>query len=129
MKKIPQDSSLRPLARRLRKRMTKSERRLWARLRRKQIHGVTFRRQYIICRYIVDFYCRPLRLAVEVDGISHDDAGVAARDAVRQSDLESLGITVLRFSSSDVLDDTDNVVRAIAGWVENRLDKEDPSLS
>lgn len=108
--------------------MTKSERRLWARLRRKQIRGYTFYRQFIILQYIVDFYCRTLRLVVEVDGISHDDPDVAVHDVQRQDDLEALGITVLRFSSAQVLNDLDNVVRAIDGCVAD-LAREAPSDS
>lgn len=98
--------------------MTKSERRLWSHLRRKQIRGYTFYRQFIILQYIVDFYCRTLRLTVEVDGISHDDSEVAAHDEQRQADLEGLvGITVLRFSSARVMNDLENVLRAIEGCV------------
>ena len=117
MPRPPYDASLKPVARRLRKRMPKSERRLWSRLRRKQIHGYTFNRQFIILNYIVDFYCRRLQIAVEVDGITHDDPEVAANDINRQQDLEALGITVLRFPSDEVLNRIDNVVRAIAGCV------------
>lgn len=130
MRKLPQDKSLRPVARELRRNMTKSERRLWHRIRGKQIHGVTFRRQYIIQRYIVDFYCRPLRLAIEVDGLTHEYPDVTRHDRVRQADLEALGITVLRFTSKDVLRDTDRVVEAIAGWVdEHRGPDSCPSAS
>jgi cyclase len=80
--------------------MPKSERRLWSHLRHKQVQGHTFYRQFIILQYIVDFYCRTLRLAVEVDGLSHDDPDVSQHDIQRQQDLEDLGITVLRFSSN-----------------------------
>jgi very-short-patch-repair endonuclease len=97
--------------------MTKSERRLWARLRRKQIRGYTFYRQFIILQYIVDFYCRTLRLVIEVDGISHDDPDIAATDEQRQKELENLGLTVLRFPSARVMNDLDNVLRAVEGCV------------
>ena len=117
MPRPPYDASLKPVARRLRKRMTKSERRLWSKLRRKQIHGYTFNRQFIILNYIVDFYCRPLRIAVEVDGITHDDPEVARNDIKRQQALGALGIRVVRFSSGEVMNDIDNVVQAIEGCV------------
>ncbi|MES3629215.1 MAG: endonuclease domain-containing protein [Longimonas sp.] len=117
MPRPPYDASLKPVARRLRKRMTKSERRLWSKLRRKQIHGYTFNRQFIILNYIVDFYCRPLRIAVEVDGITHDDPEVARNDIKRQQALEALGIRVVRFPSGEVMNDIDNVVQAIEGCV------------
>ena len=126
MSRPPYDQSLRPLARKLRKRMTKSERRLWSRLRREQIRGYTFYRQFIILQYIVDFYCRTLRLVIEVDGLSHDDPSIAVHDMQRQEDLESLGLTVLRFPSARVMNDLDNVLRAIEGCVAD-LAREDPS--
>ena len=119
MARPPYDKSLRPLARTLRKRMPKSERRLWSRLRNDQVQGYRFYRQFIILRYIVDFYCRPLRLVVEVDGVSHDDPRVAEHDLDRQEDLEGLGIEVIRFSSDRVLNDLDNVLRAIHGRVSD----------
>jgi very-short-patch-repair endonuclease len=125
MQRLPYDPDLRPVARRLRRRMTKSERALWARLRSKQVHGLTFRRQVIIRRYIVDFFCRPIRLAIEVDGISHDDPFVFRRDHIREQALTHLGITVIRFSSRDVLTDIDNVVRAVEGSVLGLLSDRD----
>jgi very-short-patch-repair endonuclease len=45
---------------------------LWQKLRRQSL-GYKFRRQYGIGKYIIDFYCQELRLAIEVDGITHED--------------------------------------------------------
>ncbi len=59
--------------RHLRKEAPKAERLLWWRLRGRQVHGLKFRRQYGIGRYVVDFYCVEARLAIEVDGESHFD--------------------------------------------------------
>ena len=42
-------------ARELRKDMTDAEHRLWRRLRGGQLHGIKFRRQYVIGSYIADF--------------------------------------------------------------------------
>ena len=117
---IPYDPRLKPLARRLRKRMTKAERALWSRLRRKQVRGYSFYRQRPIDQFIVDFYAPDLRLAIEVDGLSHDEAGAFEDDVDRQRRLEKLGVHVLRFRNEDVLRDMDNVVRAIDGWMETR---------
>lgn len=115
---IPYDPRLNPLARRLRKTMTKAERRLWSRLRRKQVRGYSFYRQRPIDRFIVDFYCPDLKLAIEVDGLSHDDPGVYARDVDRQSRLENLGVHVLRFRDEEVLQDLKSMLLAIDGWIE-----------
>ncbi|NBC17368.1 MAG: DUF559 domain-containing protein [Bacteroidetes bacterium] len=119
MTRPPYDRSLRPLARSLRKRMTKSERRLWSKLRRKQL-GYTFYRQFIILQYIVDFYCRALHLAIEVDGLTHENPDVSARDIQRQRDLESLGITVLRFPSSRIMNELTDVLWEIEHRVTER---------
>ena len=119
MTRPPYDRSLRPLARKLRRRMTKSERRLWAKLRGKQL-GYTFYRQFIILQYIVDFYCRVLHLAIEVDGITHESPDVSAHDIQRQRDLESLGITMLRFPSRRVMVELDDVLREIEHCVTER---------
>ena len=44
---------------------------LWSRLKSKQLGGYKFRRQFSIGRYVVDFYCPILKLALEIDGDSH----------------------------------------------------------
>ena len=58
-------------ARSLRKNQTDAEKRLWSRLRRKQVSGYRFRRQVPIGPYIVDFFCPELKLIIEVDGGHH----------------------------------------------------------
>lgn len=73
-------------------------------------------RQKPIDEYIVDFYCGELKLAIEIDGESHD--GKFEEDMARQRKLESLGLTVLRFNDLDVKRDMKNVLMAIAGWIE-----------
>jgi very-short-patch-repair endonuclease len=78
-------------AREMRKQPTASEAMLWERLRRGQL-GVRFRRQHPVPPYIIDFYAPSVKLAVEVDGASHD----AARDAQRDAWLARSGIRVLR---------------------------------
>ena len=52
----------------LRREMTPSERKLWARLRAGRLEGIHFRRQQVIEPYIVDFYCHQAALVIEVDG-------------------------------------------------------------
>jgi very-short-patch-repair endonuclease len=53
--------------------MTKTERRVWSRLCRRQVGGYKFRRQVPVGPYVVDFMCVSDRLAVEVDGAGHED--------------------------------------------------------
>jgi very-short-patch-repair endonuclease len=99
--------------------MTHPERLMWSRLRRKQIHGVKFRRQHRLFGYIVDFYARRPRLVIEIDGRSHDNAEQYAYDRKRQARLEADGLTVLRFRNDAVLEDVDRVARQIAYWLED----------
>ncbi len=52
----------------LRQNQTPAENMLWQELRRKQIFGYKFRRQHAVGQFIIDFYCSPLKLGIEVDG-------------------------------------------------------------
>ena len=99
-------------SRELRSEQTDAERRLWHRLRARQINGHKFVRQKPIGPYIVDFICREWRLVVEVDGGQH--AG-NPRDAVRDRWLTDDGYRVLRFWNNDVLQNMAGVLEMIAG--------------
>jgi len=99
-------------ARQLRNNTTDAERRLWARLRRRQIAGCRFRRQVPLGAFIVDFACLAARLVVEVDGGRH--AEHARRDADRTRWLEDNGFRVLRFWNNEVLANSDGVIAEIA---------------
>ena len=52
--------------------MTLSEVLLWNELKQKKILGFDFDRQRPIDECIVDFYCKELMLAIEIDGASHN---------------------------------------------------------
>src|SRR5215213_6146259 len=81
------------LAREMRSNSTPAENHLWQRLRKEQILGFKFRRQYPIDRFIVDFYSTEARLVIEVDGSIHDEQQEA--DQLRTEFLESIGLRVL----------------------------------
>jgi len=108
------------LARKLRRDMTQSERRLWSVLRNNQL-GVHFRRQVPFGPYILDFLAIELKLAIEVDGAQHYAPEGKAHDAERDAYLRSHGIKVLRFLDSDVLRDREGVVRVIYEEVQRAL--------
>ncbi|MFM6613365.1 MAG: endonuclease domain-containing protein, partial [Dolichospermum sp.] len=80
---------------------TLAEKQLWQRLKNKQLLGFKFRRQQVIDRFIVDFYCHEIKLVIEVDGEIHNYTQV--EDAIREEFLESLGLRVVRFKNEDVL--------------------------
>jgi very-short-patch-repair endonuclease len=102
---------LRLRARELRSGATDAERRLWDRLRQRQLKGFRFRRQHPIDHYIVDFACIEAKLIVELDGSHHLDQAEA--DRRRTHDLEQLGYRVIRFWNDDVLLRTDDVANTI----------------
>ena len=112
-------------ARKLRREMTPVERRLWARLRRCQIGGHRFRRQQILGRFVADFYCASARLAIEIDGDTHDDA---ARDTARDCAIARLGVRVVRFTNSQVLHEIESVLESILLEIERDEDAPSPGM-
>ena len=64
-----------------------------------------------------DFYCDALKLAVEVDGGSHGFGDQPARDQRRDDWLLQQGVRTLRISASLVLNDVDDAVRTIRGFL------------
>jgi len=105
--------------RELRTNSTDAERRLWQKLKRRQIAGVKFRRQQPIGPYIVDFVCLEHRLVVEVDGGQHSER--LHEDEQRSQWLEAQGYRVLRFWNNDVLAKPEVVAQAVFDAVEKRI--------
>lgn len=103
--------ALKEKARHLRTRCTPSETLLWSKIRRKSL-GYEFHRQVPIDEYIVDFYCHELKLAIEVDGSSHDNK--QEYDLRRQRKLERLGVKFLRFDDRDFKRSMKDVIRALS---------------
>ena len=97
----------------LRKSMTFAESLLWMCLKKKQIQGIRFRRQHPIRNFIVDFYCHSANLVIEIDGGVHQEEEQKERDENRTVDLKNLGLTIIRFSNSEVISDLDKVLKEI----------------
>ncbi|MBW4553020.1 MAG: endonuclease domain-containing protein [Aphanocapsa sp. GSE-SYN-MK-11-07L] len=114
---IPYRPDLKELARQLRQNMTPGEVILWQHLKKKQMGGYDFDRQRPIDKYIVDFYCKKLMLAIEIDGRSHDSAAAQQSDRVRQAQLEALGVKFLRFREAQVRHQTQSVLHTIQTWI------------
>ena len=121
---IPYHPALKKLAQQLRRESTLSEVLLWKQLQRKSL-GFEFHRQVPIDQYIVDFYCHELMLCIEIDGNSHEIAGVHENDIRRQERLEGFGVRFIRFNDREVKRDINNVVRAISGKIEELLKEND----
>ncbi len=85
--------------------MTLPEVILWQELRRGRSKGLQFRRQHPIGPYILDFFCPAARLALEIDGSSHDNEQQYQHDERRDEWLAARGINVLRIAAAEVLRD------------------------
>ena len=108
---------LKELARQLRNDSTKTEIFLWLKLKGKQMYGYDFHRQKPIDNYILDFFCYELMLGIEVDGYSHQFLEVYNKDGIKEKRMNDFGISVLRFSDDQVLNDMENVLRAIEFYI------------
>ncbi len=84
----------------------------WKQVRAKSFYGLSFVRQQMIDNYIVDFYCRALGLAVEIDGRIHEHQ--VEHDSLRQAQLEKLGVRFFRVTNEDILYNMQ--------WVMNQLE-------
>jgi very-short-patch-repair endonuclease len=89
---------------------TEPEKRLWRSISNSQLGGFKFRRQEVIGRTIVDFFCPSAKLCVEVDGDTHADL---ERDRRRDAYLCGLGLTVLHITNPDVMSNMEGVLRVI----------------
>ena len=118
---IPYNKKLVARARVLRNNMTFGEVLLWEELKNKNMMGFDFDRQKPLINFIVDFYCKDLMLAIEIDGESHGFDGAEEKDEKRQEIIESFGVQFLRFDDQDVKTDISNVVATIRDWIEKRI--------
>jgi very-short-patch-repair endonuclease len=109
-------------SRKLRSSATDAERRLWYRIRRRQLGGFRFRRQHPIGNYIVDFVCPDRRLIVEIDGGQH--AEQCNYDEKRSRYLSASGFRVLRFWNNELMNDLESVLELI--WKELHRPSEPP---
>jgi len=101
--RVSEEIVLKPYARELRKQMTDCERLLWSKIRRKQIQGVQFYSQKPMGTFILDFYAKHPKLCIELDGGHHFTTEQKNKDINRDAYLKTLGITVLRFTNLEVL--------------------------
>ena len=87
-------------AQHLRKNMTDEEKHLWYDFLKKL--PLTINRQKNIDNYIIDFFISSKGIAIEIDGRQHTMKKNAEADKKRDAFLNTLGITVLRYSNSDI---------------------------
>ncbi|MFA5052117.1 MAG: DUF559 domain-containing protein [Patescibacteria group bacterium] len=105
-------------ARRLRKKQTPTETKMWALVRNKRLRGYKFYRQFPIGPYIADFCCRARKLVVEIDGGGHACSYHREYDLIRDDYLRKQGYRVIRIWSIEVEDNIDGVIEAILQALE-----------
>jgi very-short-patch-repair endonuclease len=113
-------------ARELRRNATDEEKRLWGRLRKRQLGGHKFRRQSSIGFYVADFLCAEKRLIVELDGGQHSEAV----DEKRTAEIGRFGYRVIRFWNREVAENLDAVLERILLECEalpSRFARKEPS--
>ncbi|MCX6726847.1 MAG: endonuclease domain-containing protein [Candidatus Shapirobacteria bacterium] len=106
-------------ARNNRKKETEAEKLIWNQLLRRKNLGVKFVKQKPIDRFILDFYCSNLCLAIEIDGGSHKVK--SGRDNLRDKYLKACGITTLRFTNKEVINNIKEVARIIRKYISDSL--------
>lgn len=107
------------LAKNLRKNATRQENHLWYDYLSE--YPLRFQRQKAIENYIADFYCHKAKLIIEIDGSQHFEPDYIKNDEKRTSDLEKLGVSVLRFNNSDIDKNFEGVCLTIDKTVKAKL--------
>ena len=108
-----------PLAKQLRKEMTKEERHLWYDFLRS--YPVKFSRQKVLGKYIVDFYSAEATLVIELDGSQHFDEFAMKEDAERTAFLEEYGLKVIRIPNNEINENFYGVCKYIDFEVKQSL--------
>jgi very-short-patch-repair endonuclease len=99
------------MSKRNRKKPTEAEKIIWDKVLSKDKTGYRFLKQKPVDRFIVDFYCPKLLLVIEIDGGSH--LKKKGRDEHRDRFLKQIGITTIRFTNEEVINDLELVKKKI----------------
>ena len=112
------NKELTPLAKQLRREMTKEERHLWYDFLR--TYPVRFSRQKVLGRYIVDFYSAKAKLVIELDGSQHYETDRVEKDAERTAFLNGYGLQVIRIPNHEVNENFEGVCAYIDAVVRRQ---------
>ncbi len=108
-----------PLAKSLRKEMTKEQRHLWYDFLKG--YPVRFSRQKVLGKYIADFYSAEAKIVIELDGSQHYQEGNLETDQERTEFLEKYGLKVIRIANNEVNRDFQVVCELIDKEVRQSL--------
>ena len=111
--KLHNHNYLKPIRKHLRNHSTAAEATLWKILKNSQVGGYKFRRQHSFGKFIVDFFCYELMLAIELDGQPHSNLQKIAYDTDRDDYLGKNGITVLRYENRWVYEYQEVIIQDI----------------
>jgi len=101
------------LRKKLRKNQTDAESIIWSKLKSKQINGLKFYRQFGIGKYVIDFFCPSIKLAIEIDGGQHNEEKIKLDDEQRSKFLEDNEIKVIRFWNNEIIKNLEGVYEKI----------------
>ena len=108
-----------PLAKTLRKNMTKEEKHLWYDFL--CYHPARFTRQKVLGNYIADFYSFKAKLVIELDGSGHYTEEAKEYDKKRTEFLEQYGLRIVRIPNIEIHKNFEGVCRYINKLVEQSL--------
>ncbi|RMH77919.1 MAG: endonuclease domain-containing protein [Cyanobacteria bacterium J007] len=112
---LPYNSQLISIAKQMQQNPITAEKKLWQECLRD--FPLRILRQRPIDNFIVDFYCASLKLVIEIDGDSHFTQQCQDYDEERTRILEGYGITLVRFTNVDVLQNIEGVCQELEGWI------------
>ena len=108
--------------RKLRQHQTNTEELVWRFIRNKQILETKFKRQYSVDHFVIDFYCAELKLAIEIDGGTHNTPDQKRKDLGRQKYLERFNIKFVRIKDEELFSNPnkafskiENAIKSIPG--------------
>ena len=117
MKYLVNTPELKTYRSQLRKNQTDAEKLLWSKIRKRQLGGTKFVRQFSFGPYVLDFYSSQCKLAIEVDGGQHNETSIQREDLTRTNYLQNHKIKVLRFWNKEVLTHLTGVCEEILKFV------------
>ncbi len=113
------NKNLKQFARQLRKHSTFAEIMLWNEVLKNRKLGYKSLRQRSMFNYIGDFFCKDLKLFIELDGATHFEKTVRVKDEKKRAEIESRGYTLLRFKDEKVVEELEKVQSEIVSWIES----------
>ena len=116
----PYNKSLTEYAQELRKNMTPEEKHLWYDFLK--LLPITVKRQYVVGNYILDFFIPSANIAIELDGSQHYEPEAREADRVRDAELETVGIMVIRYLNVEVNKNFDGVITDIMKHLSSSSD-------